>query len=95
MNNFSIGLWNATDGEHLATWYSEEGAQVPRKGDVLWLDTDNLGHGRWRVCSVQWVFKDRAMGISRYRTNYVEVWITPKPTTPLWQRFVALFPRSV
>lgn len=90
----SVSIWNEGDGEHLGSWYSDEQVQVPRKGDILWLQTDKVRHSRWKVINVQWSFRDSALGISRERSMQAEVWIKPAPQWRLLERFVRLFPES-
>lgn len=90
----TVMLWNANDGDEcLGSWYSEEHVQVPRRDDILWLETDEHRHGRWRVVNVQWSFSNRSLGITRLREMRAEVWITPYSTKPLWRRFIELFPK--
>ena len=83
------------DGEHLGAWYPEEDqVQVPRKGDVVWLETDAMPFDRWRVKRVEWSFQSKRHGIGSTRRISVEVHVTPSSTKPLWRRFVELFPRT-
>jgi len=52
--------------EGLGSWYPEDDqVQVPRKGDILWLETDELKHSRWRVVNVQWAFRNRTSNWKR------------------------------
>jgi hypothetical protein len=91
----SVQIWKyGEDNEHLGSWYSDEQAQVPRRGDIVWLDTDKHRHGRWKVAEVQWSFRDTTHGIGRTRLMTAEVHVKPYPTTPLWRRFVGLFPSA-
>lgn len=92
----TVTLWHANDvhEECFGSWHHDEHVQVPRKGDILWLETDTLRHDRWKVVNVQWSFSDRTFGTSRLRTMRAEVWLKRYPTKPLWERFVALFPTA-
>ena len=93
MSQLSVSLWkHGSDNEHLGTWYSEEGVQVPRKGDILWLETDENRHDRWKVVNVQWSFRNSKLGNSQFRMLGAEIWIKPAPA--LWKRFAMLFPRT-
>lgn len=79
--------------ECYGSWFPEEDqVQVPRKGDILWLATDEIKHSRWRVENVQWVFRNEKIGIGRTRMISAEVHAKPYPAAPLWERFVNLFP---
>lgn len=79
----------------LGSWYPEDDqVQVPRKGDIVWIQTDKLPHGRWRVANVQWSFRDYRHGIGHTRMIAVEVHVRRYSTRPLWRRFVELFPAA-
>lgn len=77
----TVTLWmSGGDNECLGSWYPEDDqVQVPRKGDILWLDTDEHPHNRWKVVNVQWAFRNRKIGIGSTRTLSVEVHIKPHP----------------
>lgn len=82
------------DGEHLGSWYPDDEIQVPRKGDIVWIETDQTPFDRWRVVNVQWSFRNKTIGISKARYISVEVHIKQYSTKPLWRRFVDLFPAA-
>jgi hypothetical protein len=66
----NVSFWSAVpddDGEHLGTWYTDTDAnvpkfpQVPREGEIVWLETKEIKLGRFRVHHVEWSFKNRAI----------------------------------
>lgn len=90
----SVQIWRADNGDHLGSWYSDEHAQAPRKGDTLWLETDTYKHSRWKVVEVQWSFRATTHGVGHTRMMTVEIHVKRWDTTPLWQRFLSIFPRA-
>ena len=90
----TVHLYGA-DGESLGAWYPEDDqVQVPRKGDTVWIETDTIKFDRWRVVRVEWAFVNKR-DFGGTRRISVEVHVKPKPTGPLWRRFVELFPSTV
>lgn len=70
----TVHLYRYRGDEHLGAWYPEsDQIQVPRKGDVLYIETDKIRFERFKVMEVQWCFRDTAIGISRSRYISVEV----------------------
>ena len=75
-DSFSVIFWDASkENEDLVSWYGEEGAQVPRIGDSVWIQTDKTPHSKWRVKDVQWSIRSYQLGISRSRIMNAEVWV--------------------
>lgn len=65
----NISIWSAVpddDGKHLGTWYSDTNEnlpklpQVPRAGEILWLETEDIKLGKFIVDHVEWSFKNYA-----------------------------------
>lgn len=91
----TVTLYHHDTGEHLGSWYPEEDqVEVPRKGDIVWIDTDANGHDRWRVVNVQWAFRNKQLGVTRTRSVSAEIHVKPYTTAPLLRRFLNLFPSA-
>lgn len=59
----NVQFWLADeDNTHLGTWWHDEHAQVPRVGDDVWLETEELNLQRFKVVGVQWSFRARCHG---------------------------------
>ena len=63
----NVSFWSAVpadDGKHLGTWYTDTDSnlprfpQVPRAGEIVWLETNEIKLGCFRVDHVEWSFKN-------------------------------------
>lgn len=66
----NISIWSAVpedDGKHLGTWYTDVDVnmprmpQVPRAGEIVWLETKDIKLGKFTVDHVEWSFKARSI----------------------------------
>jgi hypothetical protein len=80
----NISIYSAVHGKHLGTWYTEVDKnlprmpQVPREGEIVWLETNDIKLSKFKVHHVEWSFKERSIANEMpIPLIGCEVWVVP------------------